>query len=125
MDGAAGGHAVTVVELTREAAAPLVLVATGETALEAGFRAVRQAAGGAAEIDSVEILQAGFGAGASARAEVSLRVDDRLFTGRGRGPDPLWAGVRAVVDAFNKAARAHTPAAATTELLEARYEAAG
>lgn len=112
------GRAVAVVELSREGSASAVHVALGHTALEAGFLAVRQAAGVSAELDEVEIVQAGFGPSASARAEVLVRVDGQIFRGRGRGPDPLWAGVRAVTDAFNRLARA-VPAE------EALYEAVG
>lgn len=112
------GRAVAVVELARDGEANAVHVAIGSTALEAGFLAVRQAAGVAAELDEVEIVQAGFGPSASARAEVSVRHDGQAYKGRGRGPDPLWAAVRAVTDAFNRLAR-------TVPAEEARYEAVG
>lgn len=100
------GRAVALVELQRQGGEKVVHAAIGETALEAGFLAVRQASGLSAELDEVEIVQAGFGPAASARAEVSVRLDGFACKGRGRGPDPLWAGVRALTDALNKAARA-------------------
>jgi 2-isopropylmalate synthase len=109
---------VAVVELSREGFANVVHVAIAETALEAGFLAVRQAAGVCAELDEVEIVQAGFGPQACARAEVSVTLGGQAFKGRGRGPDPLWAGVRAVTDAFNRLARA-------LPSEEALYEAVG
>lgn len=115
-----GGRAVTLIELVQPDRAPSAFVAVGETALEAAFLAVRQAVGEEGEVESVEIVQAGFGAAATARAEVRLRIEGRSVVGRGRGPDPLWAGVRALVDAFNTAARAPRP-----EPMETLYEAVG
>jgi 2-isopropylmalate synthase len=101
-----GGAAVALVELERAAGERSVQVALGETALEAGFLAARQAFALFAELDEVEMVQAGFGVAAPARAEVLLRLDGDAVRGRGRGPDPLWAGVRAMIDALNRAARA-------------------
>ena len=100
------GAAVALVELDRGPGERSVQVAIGETALEAGFLAARQAFALFAELDEVELVQAGFGATALARAEVLVRLDGDAFRGRGRGPDPLWAGVRAMTDALNRAARA-------------------
>ncbi|HEX3673154.1 MAG TPA: 2-isopropylmalate synthase [Rhizomicrobium sp.] len=98
-------HAAVVVELAQGDGPAATHVAIGETALEAAFLAVRQAAGADAEVDEIEILQAGYGANSDAQAEAMVRIGDKSWCGHGRGPDPLWAGVRAFVDAFNKAAR--------------------
>ena len=98
--------AVALVELEREPGERSVQVAIGETALEAGFLAARQAFALFAELEEIEMVQAGFGAAAQARAEVLVRLEGDSFRGRGRGPDPLWAGVRAMTDALNRAARA-------------------
>jgi 2-isopropylmalate synthase len=122
-DAAPDGRAKATVELSREGSAKVVHAALGETALEAGFLAVRQAAGVPAELDEVEIVQAGFGPTASARAEVSVRLNGQAYKGRGRGADPLWAAVRAITDAFNRLARAAK--ADVDEEGEAAYEAVG
>jgi 2-isopropylmalate synthase len=126
---ASTGKALALVELVREGDDPTAPnlsahVAVGDTPLEAAFFALREASGVAAELDALEIVQAGFGASANARAEVTIRAGGQAFMGRGRGEDPLWAGVRAVLDAFNKAARGLSAATVTTD-LETRYEAVG
>jgi 2-isopropylmalate synthase len=112
------GRSVAVVEMARDEAC-VTHVAIGETALEAAFFAVRQAAGPEAEIEEVDILQTGYGANTGAEAEIVLRAGGDMFRGHGRGADPLWAGVRAFVDAFNKIARAGGA------VEETRNEAAG
>ena len=112
-------RAVAVIELAREEESA-THVAIGETALEAAFFAVRQAAQCDAEIAEIDIVQTGYGANAEADAEALLRIDSETYRGHGRGADPLWAGVRAFVDAFNKHRRARGE---TQE--EARNEAAG
>ena len=30
------------------------------------------------------------------------KIDGEVYRGRGRGPDPVWAGLRALCDAFEK-----------------------
>ncbi len=112
-------RAVAVIELARDEESA-THVAIGETALEAAFFAVRQAAQCDAEIAEIDIVQTGYGANAEADAEALLRIDNETYRGHGRGADPLWAGVRAFVDAFNKQRRARGE---TQE--EARNEAAG
>ncbi|HEY2069718.1 MAG TPA: 2-isopropylmalate synthase [Rhizomicrobium sp.] len=116
------GRAVSVVEMTR-ADESVTHVAIGETALEAAFIAVRQAAGAEAEIAELDILQTGYGANTGAEAEIVLASGGDEYRGHGRGPDPLWAGVRAFVDAFNKIVRAQGETAATP--LETCNEAVG
>jgi 2-isopropylmalate synthase len=112
-------RSVAVIELTRDEEAA-THVAIGETALEAAFFAVRQAAGPDAEIEEVDILQTGYGANTGAEAEIVLSVGGEMVRGHGRGADPLWAGVRAFVDAFNRSARKRGD-----ETVESRNEAAG
>jgi 2-isopropylmalate synthase len=114
-------RAVAMVELTSQDGHAAAHVAIGETALEAAFLAVRQAFDPDSAVEEVEILQAGYGVSADAEAETRLRVGDGFYPGRGRGPDPLWAGVRAFVDAFNKSARS----GAVAGEKEKRNEAAG
>ena len=97
-------RAVTVVELARDGEST-THVAIGETALEAAFFALRQAAGQDAHVEEIEIGQAGYGVNPDAAAEATVCIAGKSWPGRGQGPDPLWAGVRALVDAFNKAAR--------------------
>ncbi|HEY1630274.1 MAG TPA: 2-isopropylmalate synthase [Rhizomicrobium sp.] len=98
------GRSVAVVEMARDKTC-VTHVAIGETALEAAFFAVRQAMGTDAEIEEIDILQTGYGAHGGAEAEVTVRAGDATFPGHGRGADPLWAGVRAFVDAFNRIVR--------------------
>ncbi len=97
-------RAVSVVELSQgdESATH---VAIGETAMEAAFFAIRQAAGQDAAVEEIEICQAGYGANADAAAETVVRIAGESWRGHGQGADPLWAGVRGFVDAFNKHAR--------------------
>jgi 2-isopropylmalate synthase len=97
-------RAVAVIELAQDDDSA-THVAIGETALEAAFFAMRQAAGEDAEVEEIEILQAGYGTNADAAAEAVIRIAGEIWRGHGQGPDPLWAGVRAFVDAFNRAAR--------------------
>jgi len=115
-------RAVAVVELAQGDGEPATHVAIGETALEAAFIAVRQAAGQDAEVEEIEIIQAGYGANSDAQAETVIRVGAKSWRGHGRGPDPLWAGVRAFVDAFNKSARTMKQ---DDSVPESRNEAAG
>jgi 2-isopropylmalate synthase len=114
-------RAVTVVELARDNEST-THVAIGETALEAAFFALREAAGQDAHVEEIEIAQAGYGVNPDAAAEAIVCIAGKNWPGRGQGPDPLWAGVRAFVDAFNKAARADSPYASPRETYN---EAAG
>jgi 2-isopropylmalate synthase len=98
-------RAVTVVELARDNEST-THVAIGETALEAAFLALREASGEDAHVVEIEVMQAGYGATPDAAAETTVNIGGRAWAGHGHGPDPLWAGVRAFLDAFNKAARA-------------------
>ncbi|HTQ15232.1 MAG TPA: 2-isopropylmalate synthase [Rhizomicrobium sp.] len=113
------GRAVAVVEMARDDAC-VTHVAIGETALEAAFSAVRQAAGADAEIAEIDIVQTGYGADCGAEAETVLTAGQESFRGHGRGADPLWAGVRAIVDAVNRIVRARGEG-----MEEVRNEAAG
>jgi 2-isopropylmalate synthase len=115
-------HAAVVVQLMQGDGEAGTHFAIGETALEAAFLAVRQAAGADAEIEEIEILQAGYGANSEAQAEATVRIGEKSWCGHGRGPDPLWAGVRAIVDAFNKSARSTKQ---NDSVPESRNEAVG
>ncbi|HEY1838381.1 MAG TPA: 2-isopropylmalate synthase [Rhizomicrobium sp.] len=103
-DKSGKSRAVAVVELSQGDDSS-THVAIGETAMEAAFFAVRQAAGQEAEVEEIEICQAGYGTNADAAAETVVRIAGESWRGHGQGADPLWAGVRAFVDAFNKSAR--------------------
>jgi 2-isopropylmalate synthase len=103
-DKSGKSRAVAVVELAQGDEAS-THVAIGETAMEAAFFAVRQASGEDATVEEIEITQAGYGATADAAAEALIRIAGESWRGHGQGADPLWAGVRAFVDAFNKCAR--------------------
>jgi 2-isopropylmalate synthase len=115
-------RAVTVVEMARGDGEAATHVGIGETALEAAFLAVRQAVGPDAEVEEIEIIQAGYGSNCDAQAEAVVRVGAKSWRGHGRGPDPLWAGVRAMVDAFNKSARSTKQ---NDSVPESRNEAVG
>ncbi len=97
-------RAVTVVELARDNEST-THVAIGETALEAAFLALREAAGEDAHVVDIDVMQTGYGATPDATAETTVNIGGRAWAGHGQGPDPLWAGVRAFLDAFNKAGR--------------------
>jgi 2-isopropylmalate synthase len=114
-------RAVTVVELMRDDEST-THVAIGETALEAAFLALREAAGEDARVVEIDVMQTGYGATPDAAAETVVRIGGREWSGHGQGPDPLWAGVRAFLDAFNKAARAKGYSVAPRETYN---EAAG
>jgi 2-isopropylmalate synthase len=116
------GKSRAVVELQQGDGETATHAGIGETALEAAFLALRQTADPDAEVEEIEILQAGYGTNSDAVAETILRMGGKTWRGRGRGPDPLWAGVRAFVDAFNKAARVTDRA---DVVQETRNEAAG
>jgi 2-isopropylmalate synthase len=118
-DKSGKGRAVAVVELS-QGDDSATHVAIGETAMEAAFFAIRQAAGQEAEVEEIEICQAGYGTNADASAETLVRIAGESWRGHGQGADPLWAGVRAFVDAFNKAARMNR-----TSTQETYNEAAG
>ncbi len=74
----------------------------GATAFDAGLDALVKAYGEPAQIVDCEITQTGFGFDTGAFAEISLSIKGEVYRGRGRGPDPVWAGLRALCDAFEK-----------------------
>ena len=90
------------------------LKATAANVFDAGLEALSAYFGVAAKIADCEITQAGFGFDNGAFAEVSLSINGTLSRGRGRGQDSVWAGIRALIDAFEKsnasAMRSHSPA---------------
>ena len=107
-------RAVSAVELARDNEST-THVAIGETALEAAFLALREAAGEDAHVVEIDVMLTGYGATPDATAETTVNIGGRAWAGHGQGPDPLWAGVRAFLDAFNKAGRAKGYAAAPRE----------
>jgi 2-isopropylmalate synthase len=117
-----GKRAVAIVELARGDGEHITRVGIGETALESAFLAVRQDISPTAEVEEIEMLQFGYGAASDAEAETVVRVGETRYRGHGRGPDPLWASVRAFIHALNKAQQA---AAADDAAEEQRNEAAG
>jgi 2-isopropylmalate synthase len=74
----------------------------GANAFEAGLDALARAYGVEATVADCEITQAGFDFDGGAFAEISLKINGEVHRGRGRGPDPVWAGLRALCDAFEK-----------------------
>ena len=124
VEGAGRGRAVALVELTHAGGEAVSHVAIGSTAMEAALAALRQATGCELALDEIETVQTGFGVEADATAEVWLTVDGQSRRGRGRGPDPMWAAVRASVDAVNKSARDVSVQTQATVEPEARYEVA-
>jgi 2-isopropylmalate synthase len=61
-----------------------------------------------AEVIDCEILQAGFDFDGGAFAEININIKGEVNRGRGRGPDGVWAGTRALIDAFEKSTFART-----------------
>ena len=74
----------------------------GNNAFEAGLDALVTAYGHKAEVVDCEVTEAGFDFDAGAFAEISLNINGEVHRGRGRGPDPVWAGLRAMCDSFEK-----------------------
>ncbi len=89
-------------DLRRDNGDPLTVTATGITAYEAGLAALVDAYQIEAKVVDCEIIQSGFGFEGGAFAEISLQIKGVGYRGRGRGPDPVWAGLRALCDAFEK-----------------------
>jgi 2-isopropylmalate synthase len=89
-------------DLVRDNGQPLTVQAEGITALEAGLTALIEAYQIEAKVVDTEILQAGFGFEGGALADIALQVKGVVYNGRGRGPDPVWAGLRALCDGFEK-----------------------
>ncbi len=90
----------------------------GANAFEAGFNALSKAYDIEAEVADCEITQAGFDFDGGAFAEISLKIKGEVYRGRGRGPDPVWAGLRALCDAFEKSVFVD-PAKESTETVPA------
>ena len=74
----------------------------GRNAFAAGLDALAKAYGIAASVADCEITQTGFDFDSGAFAEISLTIEGEVYRGRGRGPDPVWAGLRALCAAFEK-----------------------
>ena len=89
-------------DLKRDNGDPLTVTAEGITAYEAGLAALIDAYQIDAKVVDCEIIQSGFGFEGGAFAEISLHIKGVGYRGRGRGPDPVWAGLRALCDAFEK-----------------------
>jgi len=89
-------------ELKRDNGEALSVTAEGLTAYEAGLAALIEAYEIDAKVMDCEITQSGFGFETGAFAEIALRIKGVGYRGRGRGPDPVWAGLRALCDAFEK-----------------------
>jgi 2-isopropylmalate synthase len=110
----ANDGAEVTLTLATDNAREQTITAKGRSSLEAGLSAVAQAygeqAGLSAKIADCEILQAGFDFDGGAFAEVSIMIKGEVNRGRGRGPDGVWAGIRATIDAFEK----HQASAMTT-----------
>ncbi|MDI7775470.1 2-isopropylmalate synthase [Asticcacaulis sp. EMRT-3] len=78
------------------------VIGEGRNAFDAGLHALTRAYGTAAEVIDCEITQAGFDFDSGAFAEMTLSIKGEVYRGRGRGPDSVWAGLRALCDAFEK-----------------------
>lgn len=89
-------------DLFRDNGEALQVSATGLNAFEAGFRALVDAYQIDAKVNDCEIIQSGFSFDGGAFAEISLQIKGEGYRGRGRGPDPVWAGLRAMCDGFEK-----------------------
>ncbi len=89
-------------DLMRDNGEPLTVTANGITALEAGLAALIEAYQIEAKVLDCEIIQAGFGFEGGAFAEVTVQIKGEAYRGRGRGPDPVWATLRSLCDAFEK-----------------------
>lgn len=74
----------------------------GNNAFAAGLDALTLAYGHKAEVVGCEVTEAGFDFETGAFAEISLSINGGVHRGRGRGPDPVWAGLRAMCDSFEK-----------------------
>ena len=90
------------IELTHDNGDVEKVLGQGLTAFDAGLNALAKAYNIAADIADCEITQTGFTFETGAFAEISLSIKGEVYRGRGRGPDPVWAGLRALCDAFEK-----------------------
>ena len=89
----------------------------GPSALDAAMSALLTAYLPEAQVVDCEILQAGFDFSHGAFAEISLNSGDQITRGRGRGLDPVWAGVRALIDALEKVLASRMSMAHTSDAL--------
>ncbi|MFN3230315.1 MAG: alpha-isopropylmalate synthase regulatory domain-containing protein, partial [Asticcacaulis sp.] len=100
----ATSEARVALELSRDdREAPMLLTGSGPDVLDACLSALNTGFGRTAMIRDSEIIQAGFTFETGAFAELTLLFDHEEIRGRGRGPDPVWAAARALIDAFEKA----------------------
>ena len=74
----------------------------GNNAFTAGLDALAAAYGHKAQVVDCDVTEAGFDFEAGAVAEISLSINGEVHRGRGRGPDPVWAGLHAMCDSFEK-----------------------
>lgn len=90
------------IELAHDDGGTEKVLGTGATAFDAGLNALAKAYRIEGQVADCEITQTGFAFDTGAFAEISLTVQGEVYRGRGRGPDPVWAGLRALCDAFEK-----------------------
>ena len=74
----------------------------GRNTFAAGLNALTTAYGHQARVVDCDVTEAGFDFETGAFAEISLNINGEVHRGRGRGPDPVWAGLRAMCDSFEK-----------------------
>jgi 2-isopropylmalate synthase len=74
----------------------------GSNAFAAGLDALAHAYGHQAQVVDCRVTEAGFDFETGAVAEISLSINGEVHRGRGRGPDPVWAGLHAMCDSFEK-----------------------
>ncbi len=106
-------------DLMRDNGEALSVSAEGLTAYEAGLAALTEAYGIDAKVIDCEITQSGFSFDTGAFAEIALQIKGVGYRGRGRGPDPVWAGLRALCDAFEKSVFL-APAKGRTEIANTK-----
>ncbi len=92
----------------------------GHSAFAAGLNALSKAYGIPADLAGCKISQSGIDFTGEAFAEIRLSIKGEVYRGRGRGPDPVWAGLRALCDAFDKSAFVQ-PGNGRTEAVPTRY----
>ncbi len=76
----------------------------GNGAVDACFRAIENIAGEHFELEDFEIGAVTEGREALGKAIIKLRVEDKVYSGRGLSTDVIGASIRAYIDAINKIA---------------------
>ena len=79
-----------------------LITGTGPSALDAAMSALLATYLPEACVVDCEIHQSGLDFSHGAFADSALNSGDQTTRGRGRGLDPVWAGVRALIDALEK-----------------------